>query len=393
MQPQIAIVGAGIAGLCAALAFARRGCRVDVAEFSNSLDEVGAGLQLSPNVTRLLEALGLGHDLSRVMVEPSNLSLLSGLDLRALKAIPVDRIAATRWNGPYGVVHRADLQGLLAEAARSRPEIRLFLGKNITAETEGMLIEQLAELTGDPPDMVIAADGVWSTIRKFAPGAGPATFSGTIAWRGLLEPDVFAGIADQDDVNAFLAPRTHLVTYPLGRRGHINAVAVTPGKIRDRNWDNVGDTSVLLDHFNGWSDALRNALASTPWRYWPLFEVRNTRFIAGRRTVLIGDAAHAMTPHAAQGAAMAIEDACALAACFEANDGDVRDTIVRFDALRTPRIARVRKRGDFNRFAYHSSGLVRLARNAVLSVRSGESLASDLDWLYGFDATDLSHRN
>ncbi|MDA4848200.1 FAD-dependent monooxygenase [Hoeflea poritis] len=391
MQPRIAIVGAGIAGLCAALAFAQRGCRVDVAEFSNSLDEVGAGMQLSPNVTRLLGSLGTGRELSRVMVEPSNLSLLSGLDLRALNAIPVERIAAARWNGPYGVVHRADLQGLLADAAKMQPAIRLFLGKRITAETEDMLVDQLTELTGDPPDMVIGADGVWSTIRKFAPGASPATFSGTIAWRGLLEPDIFADIADQDNVNAFLAPHTHLVTYPLGHRGHINAVAVTPGKIKDRDWDNVGDTSVLLDHFNGWSDALRNALASTSWRYWPLFEVRHTCFVAGRRTVLIGDAAHAMTPHAAQGAAMAIEDACALAACYEAVGGNARDTISRFDALRTPRVARVRKRSDFNKFAYHAGGFVRLARNAVLAVRSGESLASDLDWLYGYDATDLSH--
>ncbi|WP_136656954.1 FAD-dependent monooxygenase [Nitratireductor sp. XY-223] len=390
MQPKIAIVGGGIAGLCAALAFARCGCRVDVAEFSDTLDEVGAGLQLSPNVTRLLARLGIERELARVMVEPPSLALLSGSDLHVFNAIPVGRIAAERWNGPYGVVHRADLQRILADSAQSAPGVRLHLGTNISANSEDALLAQMMELCGEQPDMIVGADGVWSTIRKFAPGGGPATFSGAIAWRGLLQLDELSGLALQDNVNAFLAPRTHLVTYPLGRRGFLNAVAVTPGAVTDRNWDNVGDTATLLDLFSGWDDSIRTALAGASWRYWPLFEVRDTTFIAGDRTVLIGDAAHAMTPHAAQGAAMAIEDACALAACFEAASGKVRETLDRFDTVRSPRIAKVRKRGDFNKFAYHAGGLVRIARNAVLSARSGESLAADLDWLYGHDAGTVS---
>ncbi len=390
MQPKIAIVGAGIAGLCAALAFSRLGCRVDIVEFSDRLDEAGAGLQLSPNVTRLLAALGIDGALARVMVEPASLSLLSGRNLRMLNAIPVGRIATQRWNGPYGVLHRADLQRLLADAVQTQPEARLFLSRKITAGSEESLFGQIEDLTGEPADMVIGADGVWSTVRGLAPDTGPATFSGAIAWRGLLPAASLPEPAHENNVNAFLAPRAHLVTYPLGRREGLNAVVVTPGTVSDRNWDNVGDTDTLLGQLDGWNSAIKSALAETSWRYWPLFEVRKTTFVAGTKTVLIGDAAHAMTPHAAQGAAMAIEDACALAALFARADGDIAGTIERFSAVRAPRIARVRRRGDFNKFAYHAGGLIRLGRDLVLSARSQDGLAADFDWLYGHDATAIA---
>ncbi|MEX3009391.1 FAD-dependent monooxygenase [Hoeflea sp. TYP-13] len=390
MQPRIVVVGAGIAGLCAAIAFARRGYKVDIFEASQTLDEVGAGLQLSPNVTRLIHDLEIGDQLSAVMVEPPRLSLLSGIDLQTLCEIPAGGFARRRWDAAYGVIHRADLQKLLADAVNADALCTLHLDRSIVAESEPQLLALLTRAMGAEPDLVVGADGVWSAMRRMVPNAPSATFSGSIAWRGLLNPGDLPALKNPDHVNAFLAPDTHLVTYPLGHRGVVNAVAITPGKVTGRNWDNEGNVEELRALFGGWNKAILNALGNVSWRFWPLFEVRNTCYTAGRKTALIGDAAHAMTPHAAQGAAMAIEDACALAACFDAANGNTDDMMPMFDALRIPRIARVRKRGDFNKFAYHAKGPARIARNLILSMRTPETLASDLDWLYGYDATDLS---
>ena len=390
MQPVIVIVGGGIAGLCAAIAFARRGCRVEIFESSSSLDEVGAGLQLSPNVTRLMQSLGLADRMYTVMAEPPSLALLSASDLKTLSEIPAGDFARRRWRAPYGVIHRADLQAVLADAVSEDPLCRLHLDRTVNSGSEAEIGSQLMQETGAEPDLIIAADGVWSTIRDGAPGTTPATFSGRVAWRGLADPQDCEAILSPERVNAFLGPDTHLVTYPLGHRGVINAVAVTPGASTNQGWDNTGDVSELRSRLTGWNRKIVSMLDRISWQSWPLFEVRNTCFLAGSKTVLIGDAAHAMTPHAAQGAAMAIEDACALAACFEASGNVAEIALPKFSALRTPRIARVRKRGDFNRFVYHARGPIRIGRDAVLSIRPPEKLAADLDWLYSYDATDLS---
>lgn len=390
MQSRIVVIGGGIGGLCAAIAFAGRNCRVDIYESSEKLHEVGAGLQLSPNVTRLMQTLGIAERLSEIIVEPPKLSLLSGTDLQPLCDIPAGTFARQRWHAPYGVIHRADLLKLLADEVLKNPSCRLHLGKTVQAQTEAELSKFLSRQIGGEPDLIVGADGVWSTMRQLVPHAGPATFSGSLAWRALAAPQQFAAITNPLHVNAFLAPDSHLVTYPLGHRGLVNVVAVTPGTLVGHSWDNEGDVNQLQALFAGWDDGIVSALTNMSWRRWPLFEIRSTCFTAGRKTALIGDAAHAMTPHAAQGAAMAIEDACALAVCFENSDGKPERALQMFDARRTPRIARVRKRGDFNRFVYHAKGPVRMARDLVLSMRAPEKIAADLDWLYSHDATDLS---
>lgn len=389
MQPKIVVVGGGIAGLCAGVAFARRGCTVNIFESSKTLEDVGAGLQLSPNVTRLLQQLALGDRLEAKMVEPPKLSLVSGRNLQPICEVPAGEFARQRWHAPYGLVHRADLQSLLAETVRDSTSCHLHLGRNIAGK-QAEINDRLTKEIGGEPDLVIAADGVWSGIRDGAAGAGSARFSGSIAWRGVADPKDCTAIHTPGHVNAFLGPATHLVTYPLGHRASINFVAVTPGAKSARGWNNSGDSESLQTLFAGWNREIVSMLERISWQSWPLYEVRDTCFRAGSKTVLIGDAAHAMTPHAAQGAAMAIEDACALAACFEKAGGDVEKTLAAFTALRTPRIARVRRRGDFNKFVYHARGPFRLGRNLVLRFRAPQKLAADLDWLYGYNATDVS---
>lgn len=389
MQPRIAIVGAGIAGLSAALAFARVNCQVDVFERQNSLDEVGAGLQLSPNATRLLDEIGVLKALGNLWHEPRSMRLNSGISLRQLASVPVGQYARDRWGWPYIVVHRADLQKVLTDAVKGTMACQLHLGKNIEADSEQALLDILADEMDREPDFVVCADGVWSKLRGLAPQSAAASFSGSTAWRAALARRDFPSLRQPDHVNVFFGPKTHLVSYPLGHRRDINMVAVTPGNTMAKEWDQSGDVGMLIDQFSGWNKGILSALEATQWRRWPLFEVRNDHWRIGKKSILIGDAAHAMTPHAAQGAAMSIEDALSLAACFAASDGDVTAAMPLYESLRKPRIDRIRKRGDFNKYSYHVQGPARIARDLVLKFRTQQTLAAGLDWVHNHRADQL----
>ncbi|CAK7256100.1 MULTISPECIES: FAD-dependent monooxygenase [unclassified Shinella] len=378
------IVGAGIAGLTAALALARRGIACHVLEQAPALEEVGAGLQLSPNASRILADLGLLEALGARWSEPDHVLLSSGRTLAPLASVPAGAFARKRWGAPYGVLPRAALQAVLLEAVHREPLATLTTGRRIdTVE---------AALAAAPADLVIAADGVWSALRKDVPGALPARYSGTIAWRFLVPCAAAPPVLDPRAVTAFLGPRAHLVAYPLAGAQAFNIVALhAHGQAPAAGWSRSGDAAArsrLLDAFSGWHADLRRLLAEArDPLMWPLFECPDGAWTDGGKVVLIGDAAHAMTPFAAQGAAMAIEDA-ALLANHLARASGTSQTLRRFETTRRERVGRVRSRGAFNRFAYHARGPVALGRDLVLSLRGPENLAGDLDWLYGYRTPD-----
>ncbi len=379
-----AIVGAGIAGLTAALSFARKGIVVDIVEQRPALTEVGAGLQLSPNATRILDRLGLAARLEKVWNEPSSINLVDGSSLRTVAAVPSGRFAGDRWKAPYGVLHRADLQKILLEAVEANPLCRLHLGVRI----DGAARESLTSLLGARPRLVVGADGVWSRLRNDVQASGKATFSGDIAWRFTLREALAPSALDFTTVTAFLGSGAHLVAYPLQRTRSFNIVAIAGGRsggeVRDVSPAPEGTRDDLIAAFRNWHpqlvDILRKAEAPT---LWPLYQVSDGSWSQGDDIILIGDASHAMMPFAAQGAAMAIEDAFELAS-FVSRDLP----LAAFVARRKARIAKVRARGNFNRFAYHARGPVRLGRDLVLSLRRPESLAADFDWLYGYEPLD-----
>lgn len=377
-----AIVGAGIAGLTAALALARKGVACHILEQAPMLAEVGAGLQLSPNATRVLAGLGLLDRLAERWCEPERIALASGTTLYPLTAVPAGDAARRRWGAPYGVAHRALLQNTLLEAVKGEPLCRLSTGIKI-------------ETPADVPqaDVTIAADGVWSKLRHAVPGAPRAHYSGNVAWRFLVpEAEAPPTLLDPRSVTAFLGPDAHLVAYPLGEARVFNVVAIhqsaTPPAA---GWSADGDAPArqrLHAAFAGWHIGLRRLIAAArDPLMWPLYACPDGAWTDGAKLVLIGDAAHAMTPFAAQGAAMAIEDAALLAERL-AGARDLSAALLSFEQTRRARIARVRKRGAFNRFAYHARGPAAFARNLVLSLRRPESLAADLDWLYGYRTPD-----
>ena len=382
-QP-VAIVGAGIAGLTAALSFARKGISTEIFERTAVLSEAGAGLQLSPNATRILTTLGLLPRLEKVWSEPQAVTLVGGVSLKTIASVPSGDFARNRWKSPYGVLHRADLQKTLLDAVAANPLCRLHLGTEINDTAQN----SIARMIGSEPRLVVGADGVWSHVRKRIEGAGKAIFSGNVAWRltpGEAEAPAFF---DTTKVTAFLGSGSHLVVYPLQRARSFNVVAITSGADPGESWNRTlpPETSRrrLFEAFSGWHpqivEMLRHVIEPT---IWPLYEVSVGAWHQGDDIVLIGDAAHAMMPFAAQGAAMAIEDAFELASFVAAGQ-----PLSAFTDHRKSRVARVRSRGAFNRFAYHARGPVRLGRDLVLSLRRPESLAADFDWLYGYEPND-----
>jgi salicylate hydroxylase len=379
-----AIIGAGVAGLVAALSLARRGIFSDVFEQAPQLTEVGAGLQISPNAAKILGELGVLPALRSAWREPDEIGLASGLSLRPLAAVPSGAFAIDRWGAPYGVLHRATLQRVLLDAVAANAMCRLHLGCRIEAATP----QSIAAITKTAPDLIVGADGVWSKVRNQVPDSPRPHFSGNIAWRFTLANDSAPAFLDRFQVTAFLGPKTHLVCYPLKEIDGFNIVAIGTGTSAGETWATDASQQqrrVLLEQFSGWHSGIRTMLAeaSNP-NFWPLYEAGPGRWHNGRDTVLIGDAAHAMMPFAAQGAAMAIEDAFELAGLVTALP--LPAALVAFEAMRAPRVAKVRNRGAFNKFAYHARGPFRLGRNLVLKLRPPQALAADLDWLYGYQA-------
>ncbi|WP_420960045.1 FAD-dependent monooxygenase [Brucella sp. IR073] len=394
----IIISGAGIAGLTAALALAARGFSVSIFDRTPKLSEVGAGLQLAPNATRLLDRLGVMDRLLPQAVAPDALYLKNGANGKTLTRMGLGPVAEARWNAPYIVCHRADLQAALVRAAEKHPAITLKLGANVISHSvnESGVTAQID--AGDRIEehqgaLLIGCDGVWSMRRAVSAQDG-AQFTGHIAWRASLAagsvPDIFmTTLGERNSVSAWLGRGVHFIAYPVKAGKAFNFVAITRGRDPGREWSSKGDSIALQAAFSGWHPAIHAVIraAAEQWTFWPLFQMPSPRFILSARTVLLGDAAHAMTPFAAQGAAMAIEDACALAAALSGEEAEWPAALARFNEERTARIAKVARRGSLNRFAYHAAGPLALGRNMLFRARPPERFLDDLDWLYGYDGT------
>lgn len=393
----ILVAGAGIAGLTAALAFAAKGFDVRVFERAGTLEEFGAGLQISPNASRLLARLDVLDDLEQTACRPATIRLVSGQtgDLHA--EMPLGAQAEQRWGAPYLVAHRADLHASLLHKAEKEPRIAIVTGTTVKSarDFEGGVSVELGGETDIQTEfqhgrLLVGADGVWSALREQVRPRSASQFTGYVAWRTLIdfsEAHRLPECGDADTVSAFLDPKFHLVAYPVKSGRLLNLVAVVKGSSLAERWVIDANISQLHDALAHSRLGVLNDIGAD-WTAWPLHEVDPAgTWHNGGNLVLIGDAAHAMTPFAAQGAAMAIEDAYVLADCVARQPGQLGDALNKYDLLRKPRVRRVVKRGSFNRFTWHASGPVALVRNLVLRTRSGSGLMDDFDWLYGFDAT------
>jgi salicylate hydroxylase len=387
------IVGAGIGGLAAALALSQAGFDITIYERSEGLEEFGAGLQLTPNATRVLSRLEILENVLAVATRPSAVCAFRGSDDFMLTRMPVAD-AERRWGAPYLAIHRADLQRALAEAVRRRPDVELRFGTTVSdiaihGDRISIGVLQGLETIQDSADLLVGADGLRSRVReRFGLGDtdNPA-FVGRVAFRATVGAQGIDSRWMQREICVRVGPNAHLVHYPLRGRSILNLVAVIEsawrGAADEHPWDGVADRPALDRAFSRWSKATRELLgAAGRWRAWPLYSRPPIASFSLGRMALLGDAAHPMVPFLAQGAAQAIEDAGALKRVFSQTES-VPDGLVAYSRDRVGRAARIQIEAQRQGCIYHLSGPMAFSRDAMVRLLGPDGLSSRYDWLYG----------
>lgn len=391
----VLIAGAGIGGLTASLALAAKGFRVTVIEKADRLEQAGAGLQLSPNASRILIGLGLRSRLSACALVPDAVSIASVRHGGEICRLPLDATAAAD-AAPYWVMHRADLQAALLGEVQANPDIELRLGtafEDAAASGTGVTIGCRDGTTRlqESAWALIGADGVWSALRGQLFPKVQAEFSGLIAWRGIADAARLSAEPDTPRVRLWMGPNAHLVTYPMSDGRRTNVVAIVPGNWNQPGWSEAGDSAEIAHRFAAarWPEAARTTIGAIDgWRRWALFTIPQMPVWHSGAMALLGDAAHAMLPFAAQGAGMAIEDAAVLAQCLgEAKDADSPATaLARYTSLRRARVARVQSFARQNGRIYHLTGAAALARDLGIKALGPRRMLKRQDWIYDWRA-------
>jgi salicylate hydroxylase len=393
----IFIAGAGIGGLTASLALAAQGFRVVVIEKAERLEEVGAGLQISPNASRVLVALGLQDRLAGRAVTPEAISLMSARGAGEIIRLPLGEAASQRAGAPYWVMHRADLQAALHAAIDEHPDIELRLGcqfDDAAAHAKGLTIVQRSGMTRrqDLALALIGADGIWSTVRNHLFPRIQPRFSGLIAWRGTLEATQLPREYASRRVQLWMGPNAHLVAYPISGARQINIVVVVPGVWNRPGWSAPADGNELRAAFASpaWPAPARMMIGAVDdWRKFALFTVPENFQWTDGAIALLGDAAHAMLPFAAQGAGMAIEDAAVLANCLagcEQSGLPIAAALQRYARLRRARVARIQRVARRNGTIYHLTGPLALARDLTIKTLGANRLLARQNWIYDWRA-------
>lgn len=403
MGRRVLVAGAGIGGLAAALACTRAGWGVQVIERAVALGEVGAGIQLGPNVTRLLHGWGLANALASVATFPSQLQVRSAQSGRVLGVLRLGDTAQQRYGAPYATLRRADLHCLLHAALSAHTVVDLQAGCALTgfAATDLQVCARLQDGRTLDVDVLVGADGLWSVVRQGLLHDGPPRVTGHVAYRAMVRQGDLPQTLRSQHISVWLGPDLHVVVYPVCAGEWLNVVGIVqaaamPGRTGRATGDAAGDPS-------DWNQetaaaGLRLALnrAATPlqdlvraihdWRCWVLCDralVSGADQLVRGRVALLGDAAHPMRPYLAQGAGMAIEDAAALGHVLEhASPDDPQPTLQHYATQRWQRAQRVQKRALRNGQIFHARGLVRWGRD--LALRALGERVLDLPWLYRY---------
>ena len=376
------IAGAGIAGLTLALALAKFGTTVVVLERNKAITELGAGVQLSPNARKVLNQLGLDRQVAAQSLEPVGIDVYPFGAKEPLVTLSLGETVRDRYGAPYAVMHRGDLAELLHRACRRFANIDIaFDVRSFEAVTTARGVLVTADDGSSRSARAFAfvgADGVNSQTRTRMLGGPPAIYSGTIVWRAMVDMDALEGHLAVDRTSLLMGPGYHAVCYPLPQRRMINVALFARQKSTDEDKRPVLPEAVRSKQF----DAILGAAGDT-WSVWPLSTVVAPQWHEGG-IGLIGDAAHAMLPFQAQGAAMAIEDAAILAPLLM-TEPTAEAAFGRFSAMRMKRIARVARLSARNAAIFHMEWPLTLGRDLVMRLQGRTGHLSRLDWVYGFD--------
>lgn len=381
----IIIAGGGIGGLATALVLARDGHAVTVLEQATSFGEIGAGIQLGPNIFRMFAWLGLTEVVSRVSFFPAGLGMNDVLTGEKVVRVPLGDLARATYGFPYGVIYRADLHKVFLDACREL--------QNITLRTQARLesFEQTADsvrvhLAGGetlPGVALIGADGLWSKVREAVVGDGKPRVSGHIAYRAVLKREEVPAHLWSDDVLLWGGEKTHLVHYPLRRGELFNLVAVFHSNKYDEGWNTFGDSAELSERFSQACPQVRELLDKIEtWKMWVLCDREPVKNWTDRRVTLLGDAAHPMLQYLAQGAGQAIEDAVVLREALRASHGDVASAFQKYQQARYLRTARVQLTARFYGDIYHAAGVQRELRNQLFQSGNESAGFAGLKWMY-----------
>ena len=401
IRKQVLIAGGGIGGLAAALGASRAGLDVRLYERAAAFSEVGAGVQIGPNVVRRLQAWGLQQALQSVAAFPTRLQVRSALSGKELGVLPLGAAAVSRYGAAYATIHRADLHGVLLAAVSQCTQTQLHLGQSIERFVDADEVVTVRTSRGKEVegDGLIGADGLWSLTRTQLLGGAAPRVTGHLAYRAMVPQQALPKALRTAQVTAWLGPRLHVVQYPV-RRGELqNLVVIVQGPAPSNleSWDHSANGADLEDALQGTCAALQDVVRSVTdqggpgWRLWPLCDrppVRSASEMARGVVALIGDAAHPMRPYLAQGAGMAIEDAAELQRALAMHDLEMPLRLRRYALNRWQRNARVQARSIRNGRIFHATGPVRWGRDLSLRLLGARLL--DVPWLYRGDGAGAS---
>lgn len=390
---RVVIAGAGIGGLCAALALAKKGVAVVVCEQAANLGEVGAGLQISPNALKVLRQLGLEPELRALAFVPQNAAIRDYKTGEYYLKSSLGKQAEARYGAPYWHLHRADLHQVLAEAC-AQAGVELVLNAVVTGYRENLELKQVCLLLEDGgefcADLLIGADGIRSKVREQMLGQERPIFMGQVAWRGVI-PVSELTVDVEPDACVWAGPGRHFVSYYLRGGDYVNFVAVEErSDWQSESWREEGDVDELKRAFADWHPEVSELIKSASSTFlWALNGRNELSTWHKSRVVLLGDACHPMLPFMAQGAAMAIEDAYVLAKCL--SRFELSDALFKYEQTRKPRATKVQQMSKANAGLYHMHGGV-LGKMKLKALQAAgrfvpNVIQSKLDAVYGYDVT------
>lgn len=392
-KPHVLIAGAGIGGLTAALALLKAGIDVDIYEQAPELREIGAGFQMSANGTRVLYHLGMGDAIDRIAWQPSGKEIRVWNTGQTWKLFDLGAESVERYGYPYLMFHRGDLHLALADAVRAEKPDAIHLGAEvIDCDQDGGTVRLRIKGRDDViGDVLVAGDGVHSSIRQTLYGPDDRTFSGLIAWRGVIEKSKLPEEMQRPVGVNWVGPGGHVVHYFVRHGDMLNIVGILEkDDWQVESWTAQGTHEECLADFEGWHEAIRETFrhVETPFKWALMRREPMERWTTGRIT-LLGDACHPMVPMLAQGAVMAIEDGMVLARCLEAWPGDPEAALTHYEQARLERTARCIRGSNENADRFHNS---QLADPAVAARYVDEEWQPDrvrerYDWLFTYDAT------
>ena len=387
MTTKTLIIGGGIGGLATALAFARTGAPVELFERSPAFTEVGAGIQLGPNVVKVLHDWGLQEALAGVAAFPDRLQVRSAMSGSELVVLRLGAAALERYGSPYATIHRADLHSLLLTALNDK-SVQLTVNSSVERFVQDDAGVTLFTVDGREAqgDFLVGADGLWSQVRQQLLNDGAPRATGHLAYRAMVAQSSLPERLRSRQITVWLGPQLHVVQYPVRGGEWLNVVAIVHGRMHGdlAYWDHSANPSNLKSAMTATCAPLQDLIqAIEHWRLWALSirpPMRGPHEQAQGRVALLGDAAHPMLPYLAQGAGMAIEDAHGLARAVGTRGLDVPTALKQYAASRWQRNARVQAGAIRNGKIFHATGLVSWGRDAAMKLL-GERLL-DNPWLY-----------